>query len=83
MCLLYIVFLLVFFLYHSLMNKVAQNFSTEMISDGLFETAARWWLISKFHYTGSTGPARTFLRPRSPRNSVGSVRIRAGPVGSV
>ena len=61
------------------MNKVAQNFSTEMMSDGLFETAARWWLIAKFHYTGSTGPARTFAAPVS----VGSVRVRAGPVGSV
>jgi len=34
-----------------------------------------------------TGPARTFLRPAFPRNSVGSVRVsdkvRAGPVGSV
>jgi len=43
-------------------------------------------LIAKFHYTGSTGPARTFLRPGSPRNSVGSVRVsdkvRAGPRGS-
>jgi len=33
-----------------------------------------------------TGPARTFLRPGSPRNSVGSVRVsnkvRAGPCGS-
>ena len=28
------------------------------------------------------GPARTFLRPGSPRNSVGSVQVRAGPVGS-
>jgi len=34
-------FFVSFFLYHSLMNKVAQNLSTEMMSDGLFETAAR------------------------------------------
>ena len=39
-------------------------------------------VIAEFHYTGPTGPARTFLRPGSPRNSVGSVRVRAGPVGS-
>ena len=43
-------------------------------------------VIAKFHYTGPTGPARTFLRPGSPRNSVGSVRVsdkvRAGPRGS-
>ena len=48
-------------------------------------------LIAKFHYTDLTrpdprGPARTFLRPESPRNSVGSVRVsdkdRAGPCGS-
>jgi len=36
---------------------------------------------------GPTGPARTFLRPGSPRNSVGSLRVfdkvRAGPVGPV
>jgi len=42
-------------------------------------------LIAKFHCTGPSGPARTFLRPGSPRNSVGSVRVsdkvRAGPVG--
>jgi len=42
--------------------------------------------IAKFHYTGPTGPARTFLRPVSPRNSVGSVRVsdkvRAGQRGS-
>ena len=44
---------------------------------------------AKFHYTGPTGPDWTrtdFLRPGSPRNSVGSVRVsdkvRAGPVGS-
>ena len=40
-------------------------------------------VVAKFHYTGPTGPARTFLRPGSRRNSVGSVRIsdkvRAGP----
>ena len=39
-------------------------------------------VIAKFHYTGPTGPARTFLR----RNFVGSVRVsdkvRAGPRGS-
>jgi len=44
------------------------------------------FIIAKFHYTGPTGPARTFLRPGSPRNSVGSVRVsdkvRAGPRGS-
>ena len=44
-------------------------------------------LIAKFHYTGPTGPARTFLRPGSPRNSVGSVRVsdkvRVGPRRSV
>ena len=43
-------------------------------------------IIAKFHYTGPTGPALTFLRPGSPRNSVGSVRVsdkvRAGPRGS-
>ena len=43
-------------------------------------------LIARFHYTGPTGPARTFLRLGSPRNSAGSVRVsdkvRAGPVGS-
>jgi len=43
--------------------------------------------IAKFHYTGPTGPARTFLRSGSPRNSVGSVRVsekvRSGPVGPV
>jgi len=42
--------------------------------------------IAKFHYTDPTGPAQTFLRPESPRNSVASVRVsdkvRAGPVGS-
>jgi len=32
-------------------------------------------LVAKFHYTGPTGPDRTFLRPGSPRNSVGSVRV--------
>jgi len=44
-------------------------------------------VVAKFHYTDPTGPARTFLRPGSPRNSVGSVRVsdkvRAGPRGSV
>ena len=44
-------------------------------------------VIAKFHYTGPTRPARTFLRPGSPRNSVGSVRVsdkvHAGPVGPV
>ena len=43
-------------------------------------------LIAKFHYTDPTRPARTFLRPGSPINSVGSVRVsdkvRAGPRGS-
>ena len=43
-------------------------------------------VLAKFHYTDPTGPARTFLRPGSPRNSVGSVRVsdkvRAGPRGS-
>ena len=43
--------------------------------------------LAKFHYTGPTGPARTFLRSGSPRNSVGSVRVsekvRSGPVGPV
>ena len=46
-------------------------------------------VVAKFHYTGPTGPARTrtdFMRPGSPRNSVGSVRVsdkvRAGPRGS-
>ena len=43
-------------------------------------------VIAKFHYTSPTGPARTFLHPGSPRNSVGSVRVsdkvRAGPRGS-
>ena len=43
-------------------------------------------VIAKFHYTGPTGPARTFLRPGSPRNSAGSVRVSdkvcAGPRGS-
>ena len=38
-------------------------------------------------YTPLHGPARTVLRPGSPRNSVGSVRVsdkvRAGPVGPV
>jgi len=44
-------------------------------------------VIAKFHYTGPTGPARTLLRPGSPRNSVGSVRVsdkvKSGPVGPV
>ena len=44
------------------------------------------WLhlvIAKFHCTGPTGPARTFLRPGSPRNSVGSVRVSdKSPCGS-
>jgi len=41
-------------------------------------------LIAKFHNTGPTGPARTFLWPGSPRNSVGSVRVsdKVGAVGS-
>ena len=41
-------------------------------------------LLAKFHYP--TGPERNFLRPGSPRKSVGSVRVsdkvRAGPRGS-
>jgi len=36
---------------------------------------SRELIIARFHYTGPTGPARTFLRPGSPRNSVGSVRV--------
>jgi len=43
-------------------------------------------LIAKFHYTDPHGPARTFLRPGSPRNSLVSVRVsdkvRVGLVGS-
>jgi len=43
-------------------------------------------LIAKFRYTDPPGLARILLRPGSPRNSVGSVRIshkvRAGPRGS-
>jgi len=50
------------------------------------ERAARGRFIAKLHYTCPTGPARTFLRPGSPRNSVVSVRVsdkvRAGPRGS-
>jgi len=36
---------------------------------------SRELIIARFHYTDPTGPARTFLRPGSPRNSVGSVRV--------
>ena len=39
-------------------------------------------IIAKLHYTGPTGPVRTFLRPGSPRNSVGSVRVSDSPCGS-
>ena len=50
-------------------------------------TQSRLHIAIFHHYTGPTGPARTFLRPGSPRNSVGSVRVsdkvRAGPVGPV
>ena len=52
--------------------------------------AGTFRILAKFHYTDPHGPARTFLRPGSPRNSVGpcgsptkSVRVRAGPVGPV
>jgi len=50
-------------------------------------SSRRQWRMhtATFHYSGPTGPARTFLRPGYPRNPVGSVRsvrVRAGPVGS-
>ena len=48
--------------------------------------AGTFRILAKFHYTDPHGPERTFLRPGSPRNSVGSVRVsdkvRAGPRGS-
>ena len=51
------------------------------------ETKIREVIIAKFHYTDPTGPARTFLQPGSPRNSVGPVRVsdkvRSGPCGPV
>ena len=41
--------------------------------------SSRSWLIAKFHYTDPTGPARTQRSFAAKK----SVRVRAGPVGSV
>ena len=57
-----------------------------------FSTHSSMWVnlalvIAKLHHTDPTGPAQTFLRPRSPRKYVGFVRVTdkvcAGLVGSV
>jgi len=38
---------------------------------------------AKFHYTDPTGPARTQRSFAAKKSPCGSVRVRAGPVGSV
>ena len=43
-------------------------------------------VIAKFHYTGPTGPARTFCDPdlrETPLGSRGSGRVRAGPCNGI
>ena len=79
-------------------NKDAWHNSVDLLSLLQFVCSERGFRpIAKFHYTGPTGPDRTrtdffavrvseklrWVRAGLRQSPCGSVRVRAGPVGSV